>query len=81
MIGLLARFFKGGLTIPDMERMTWPRVKFWYEIFILQTTEEEIISELSHDKKGNTRKLPPPARIREKVLERIKDRRAEQDGG
>jgi hypothetical protein len=55
--------------------MTWPEVRGWYEIYILQTTEEEVISELSHDDKGNRRTLPSAARIREITLERIKERK------
>ena len=71
-IGLLARFFKGGLSIPAMMQMEFRRdIKPWYDIYVLQSTEEEIVYELSHDDKGNKRELPSPQKIRELVLERI----------
>lgn len=75
MIGLLARFFKGGLTIPDMLKMTWPEIYFWYENYELQITEEEVINELQYDSKGNKKKLPSNETIRRIVDERITERR------
>ena len=78
VMGLLARFFKGGLSIPAMLEMRFSKIKPWYDIFVLQSTEEEVIQELSMDEKGNRRELPKPARIREIVLERIEDRKKER---
>jgi hypothetical protein len=80
-VGLLARFFSGSLTIPDMMKMTWKEIKFWYDIYELQATEEEVIQELSYDSKGNKKTLPPPNVIRKKTLERIEQRRNKVDGG
>lgn len=76
VMGLLARFFKGGLTIAEMMRMSFRRdIKRWYDIYVLQSTEEEVIMDLSFDSKGNKRELPSPARIREIVLSKIEERR------
>jgi hypothetical protein len=73
-IGLLARFFKGGLTIPYMMELKFRRdIKPWYDIYILQSTEEEVITDLSYDDKGRKRTLPPPWKIREIVLEKIEN--------
>lgn len=80
IVGLLARFFRGGLTIPDMMKMTFKDVFFWYENYELQVTEEEVVSELSYDDKGNKRTLPSPSVIREIVDERIKERREKWQG-
>lgn len=75
-MGLLARFYKGGLTIPQMMRMRFRQdIKPWYDIFILQSTEEEIVMELRYDDKGNKRQLPSPEKLRKIVLQRIKDNR------
>jgi hypothetical protein len=75
-MGLLARFFKGGLSIPAMLTMTWPEIVTWFDIYELQSTEEEVISDLSYDKKtGKKKTLPHPKRIREIVLEKIKERK------
>lgn len=55
-------------------------ILFWYDIFELQTTEEEVVHELSHDSNGNKRKLPNQERIREIVNERIAGRRKKVNG-
>jgi len=44
---------------------------FWYDIFILQITEDEIVQELLTAKK----KIPKPDNLRELVNERIESRR------
>jgi len=75
VIGLLARFFKGALTIPMMLTMKWNDVLFWYDIYELQVTEEEIVQELKYDKNGKEKKLPPANTIRELVNERIEERK------
>lgn len=72
-MGLLARFFEGGLSIPEMKNMTWDEIEKWHDIFVLQKTEEEVIQELSFDSKGNKQKLPNNNKIREIVLQRIED--------
>ena len=74
-MGLLARFFKGGLTIPDMMKMKWPEICFWYENYELQITEEEVTEELRYDSKGNKKRLPSQQTIRAIVDERIQERR------
>ena len=75
MIGLLARFFKGALTIPMMLAMKWNDVLFWYDIYELQVTEEEVNEELKYDSKGNKKTLPSQSVIRQKVNERIEERK------
>ena len=49
----------------------------WHNIYILQATEENVIEELSYDKKGNKKTLPRPEKIREIVLDRIKEMKGE----
>ena len=58
-----------------MMKMTWKEVLFWYDIYELQTTEEEVVGELSYDDKGKKRSLPSPETIREIVNEKIKRRK------
>ena len=79
-MGLLARFFKGGLPISYMMTLSWRDLKQWYDIYLLQSTEEEVISDLSYDSKGNKRILPKPERIREIVMDRIREKKGESDG-
>lgn len=77
-MGLLARFFKGGIVFH--EKMKFRRdIKRWYNIFILQSTEESVISDLQYDKNGNKKELPPPNIIRKKVLERIENIKKESE--
>lgn len=78
---MLARFFKGGLAIPYQMSLKWSDIKKWYDIYLLQSTEEEVINDLSYDDKGRKKTLPRPERIREIVLERIKEKKGESDGG
>ena len=78
-MGLLARFFKGGLPISYMMTLSWRDLKQWYDIYLLQSTEEEVISDLSYDSKGNKRTLPKPERIREIVMDRIKEKKGETE--
>jgi hypothetical protein len=82
VVGLLARFFKGGLTIPDMMKMYYRNIGnpstdilYWLAIYDLQTTEEEVVSELSYDSKGNKRDLPSGKKIREIVNNRRAERK------
>jgi hypothetical protein len=72
-MGLLARFYRGGLSIATMMNMTWEEIEKWYKIYILQSTEEEVIFELSHDKDGKKKRLPDARKIREIVLNRIQE--------
>ena len=60
--------------------MTWKEVLFWYDIYELQVTEEEIISEWGVDEKGNKKTLPPYEIIREEINRRIQERREKRDG-
>ena len=60
--------------------MTWKEVLFWYDIYELQVTEEEVISEWGTDEKGNKKILPPYEIIREEVNKRIQERREKRDG-
>lgn len=80
-MGLLARFFKGGLNIHSMMKMRFRQdIKPWYNIYLLQSMEEEIITELSFDKEGNRKTLPNPGKIREMVLHRIEERKKQSEG-
>jgi len=72
---LLAKYFGGALTINDMLKMRWFDISFWYDIYILQATEEEVISELSSDDKGNKKALPNHKKIREITLSRIEEQK------
>ena len=58
-----------------MMKMKWNEILFWYGIYELQVTEEEVIQELKYDKNGKEKKLPPANTIRELVNERIEERK------
>ena len=45
MVGRLAKYFKGGLSIPDMMKMDFKEVHFWYKIHERQIAESIIIDE------------------------------------
>lgn len=77
-MGLLARFFKGGIIFNEKMKFRQD-IKPWYDIYILQSTEEEIVHELLFDKDGNKRTLPHPNKIREKTLKRIEERKKENE--
>lgn len=70
-MGLLLRFFKGGLSLSEMMKMTWKDLLFWYKIFERQVTEEQVVQELKFDKNGKERSLPSPQKIREIVDDKI----------
>jgi len=70
---LLAKYFGGALSINDMSKMKWLDILFWYNIYILQATEESVVSELSTDDKGNKKTLPSYQKIREITLKKIED--------
>lgn len=55
--------------------MTNEELNVWYDIMVLQQTEEEVVNNLRKaDSKGNVPDLPPPDKIREIVIKRIKER-------
>ena len=79
IIGLLAKYFGGGLPVRDLEKMTWPQIRFWYKIYEKQVAEEEVINLLKQpDKKGNTKPMPSPKRIRELTDKKLAEWRAER---
>ena len=43
MVGRLAKYFKGGLSIPQMMKMTFEEVYFWYKIYERQIAESIIV--------------------------------------
>jgi hypothetical protein len=45
IVGRLAKYFKGGLSIPQMMEMTFEEVYFWYKIYERQIAESIIIDE------------------------------------
>jgi len=49
MVGRLAKYFKGGLSIPDMMHMTSKEIVFWYKIYERQMAESVIIDECKGD--------------------------------
>lgn len=55
--------------------MTIDEVLKWYDIYELQTGEENYIQENRYDKDGNKKTLPPMSTIREIVINDIIDRR------
>lgn len=74
-IGLLARFWKGGLSIPMQIEMDWFEILKWYDVYELQSTEEEVVNELCYDKKTGEKKKVSYSVIREETLKRIEDRK------
>ena len=75
-MGLLARFFNGSLPWSELWLMEWSEIEFYYNIFDLQTTEEEVVQEWGFDKKtGEKKKLPPFEKIREETNRRIAERK------
>lgn len=59
-----------------MWKLTWSEIMWYYDNYELQATEEEVISELSYDKKtGKKKDLPKPEKIRKIVDEKIAQRR------
>ncbi|MCK5613741.1 hypothetical protein KAR91_68385 [Candidatus Pacearchaeota archaeon] len=78
-MGLLAKYYGGGLSILDQKKMYWYEVLKWYDIYELQSIEEEVIEELRYDNKGNRRSLPKSKVIREIVNEKIEERKKERE--
>jgi len=74
-VGLLAKYFSGGFSIPHQMTLTFKEVFFWFENYELQATEDEIIEELRYDKDGKVKDLPSTETIRKKTLKRMKERR------
>ncbi len=58
-----------------MLKMKWKDILFWHDIYELQSTEEDVVEELSYDSKGKKQKLPSYETIREIVNERIENRK------
>lgn len=79
MVGLLARYFKGGFSIEYQMTLKWDDIRYWYNKYIYQSTEEQIVSELSTDSKGNKKQLPPYRKIRELTNKRIEEDRGKQN--
>ncbi len=79
-MGFIIRFLKGGISLSDLKNMDWFEVLKWDYICELQATEEEVVSELSYDDKGNKKKLPSSETIREIVNERIEKRKEKING-
>lgn len=50
MMGRLGKYFQGGLSIPAMLKMTSREVVSWYDIYIYQIAEEDVISEKAKNK-------------------------------
>lgn len=78
-MGLLAKYYGGGLSILDQKKMFWHEILKWHDIYVLQSTEDEVINELKYDKNGKVRSLPSPETIRELVDERIEERKQKSE--
>lgn len=67
MVGRLAKYFKGGLSIPQMMNMTFEDVYFWYKIHERQIAEEIIINEYSK----NNKPIPSSTRLENLIDSKI----------
>lgn len=77
---MLARFFKGGITFHDMYEMKFrTEIKPIYDIYVLQSTEEEVVYELSYDENGKKKQLPSTQKVRKIVLDRIAERKKKDE--
>lgn len=78
-MGLLAKYYGGGLSILDQKKMFWHEILKWYDVYVLQSTEDEVINELKYDKNMKVRSLPSSETIREIVNERIEERKQKSE--
>ena len=69
MVGRLAKYFKGGLSIPDMMKMNFKEVHFWYKIYERQIAEEIIIGEFSRKSNPIPSGKPMERLINKKIAE------------
>lgn len=67
MVGRLAKYFKGGLSIPDMMKMQFKEVSFWYKIHERQIAESIIIDEC----KGKN--IPEGVAMENRINNKIKE--------
>lgn len=70
-MGVVAKYFGGAASFEYLEKKTFPEVWFLYKIYEFQATWDNVVEELSYDKKGKQRKLPSNKRIKEIVEARI----------
>lgn len=75
LVGLLAKYFGGAWPIPELMKLKRRDLWFWYNIYELQITEEEIAQEYLNPLSGKPKKLPPPEKMRELVDARIAERK------
>ena len=66
MVGRLAKYYKGGLSIPEMLKMTYSEVHFWYKIYEREIAEEHVIE----DYKGKN--IPDGKDMERKIDAKIK---------
>lgn len=69
MVGRLAKYFKGGLSIPEMMKMTFKDVYFWYKIHERQIAEEVILNEYRQNDKPIPEGIALENRIKKKIAE------------
>jgi len=67
MIGRLAKYFKGGLSIPEMMKMTFKEVYFWYKMYERQIAEEVI----SNEYQSKDKPLPSAREIERLIKKKI----------
>lgn len=72
---MLGKYFKGAYPIPELMKLKRSEILFWYNIYELQITEEEIVNGILNPKRGNPGRLPSPEKMRKLVNEKIKQRR------
>ena len=71
-LAVVAKYFNGAASFEFLESKTFDEVWFYYKLYEFQATWDEIVNELSYDKKGNSKKLPSNKKIKEIVEARIK---------
>ena len=56
-------------------KLTGIDLMFWYDIYVVQATEEEIANEIAEKAEGKKVRLPSANKMRELVNQRIKERK------
>ena len=74
MMGRLGKYFQGALSIPAMLKMTGREIIGWYDIYIYQLAEDDVISEKAKDKSGP---IPSGKTLERLVKKKIDDWRSD----
>ena len=73
----MGKYFGGAFPILDLMQLTDRELFFWYNIYELQVTEEEIANEHLYREDGKKGRLPSTDVMRKLVEERIEKRKEE----